>query len=185
MNLIKQLIKRTLGRQLYSQSVETDKRVEDAGRRIKNTQQPIDHDLRSRRGQHVEANELAKHSPQLKFYGQFDPPVDSFIFRHYFPDTGFKGVFVECGSYDGLTECSCKFFEETMGWTGYNLEPLPWIYQDLCRNRPGSYNFNVALSDHNGQATFQAVIHPHFGDRCTNGSLKHTEAHAKWLGDIG
>lgn len=116
-----------------------------------------------------------------KFYGQFTPSVDQFIFERYFRDTNIKGVFVECGAFDGLTECSCKFFEESMNWKGYNIEPVPWVYKRLCDNRPTSVNINCALSNKSGSATFQAVDHPTFGKDCTNGSLEHTSAHKTWL----
>lgn len=120
-----------------------------------------------------------------KFYGQFEPQVDKFIFERYFKDEGIKGVFVECGAFDGLTENSCKFFEETMGWKGYNVEPVPWVYESLCKNRPDSTNLNFALSDKIGTATFTAVDHPDFGVDCTNGSLAHTEKHFSMLEQAG
>ncbi|MCG9098030.1 FkbM family methyltransferase [Laribacter hongkongensis] len=120
-----------------------------------------------------------------KFYGQFTPSVDQFIFERYFRDTNIKGVFVECGAFDGLTECSCKFFEESMSWKGYNIEPVPWVYKRLCDNRAASININCALSNRSGSATFQAVDHPTFGKECTNGSLAHTDAHKSLLQEGG
>ena len=102
-----------------------------------------------------------------KFYGQFEPKVDEFIFRRYFPDENINGVFVECGAFDGETESSCKYFEETMGWTGFNIEPVPWIYEQLCIKRPRSKNLNLALSNIVDKAKFKAVIHPEFGKNCT------------------
>lgn len=119
------------------------------------------------------------------FYGQFNPPVDQFIFERYFPDPNIRGVFVECGAFDGLTECSCKFFEEAMGWKGYNIEPVPWVYKRLCENRPDSTNINRALSNRSGAAVFHAVDHPTFGTECTNGSLAHTDAHKSLLQEAG
>lgn len=120
-----------------------------------------------------------------KFYGQFEPSVDRFIFERYFPDENIKGIFVECGAYDGLTECSCKFFEETMGWKGYNLEPVPWIFEKLRTNRPHSTNLNFALSNTAGETNFKAVDHPQYGTDCTNGSLTHTAKHNEWLVENG
>jgi len=120
-----------------------------------------------------------------KFYGQFNPPVDKFIFERYFPDMNINGVFIECGAFDGLTECSCKFFEEYMGWEGYNIEPVPWVYERLCDNRPNATNINRALSNISGTAIFHAVDHPEFGIECTNGSLTHTDAHKSLLQDAG
>lgn len=81
---------------------------------------------------------------------------------------------MECGAFDGLTECSCKFFEETMGWVGYNLEPVPWIFERLCVNRPASNNYNFGLSDHSGSITFNSVIHPVYGRETTIGAIEHS-----------
>lgn len=110
----------------------------------------------------------------MQFYGQFEHQVDRFIFERYFPDTNIRGTFVECGAFDGQTECSCKFFEETMGWTAYNLEPVPWIFERLEANRPDSNNFNVGLSDKTGTASFQSVIHPKYGRQTTIGAIDHS-----------
>lgn len=121
----------------------------------------------------------------MRFYGQFDPPVDQFISQRYFSDPRIQGVFVECGAFDGELECSCKFFEETMGWQGYNLEPVPWIFESLERNRPHARNLNVGLSNRNGHTLFKAVVHPKFGRECTNGSLHHVASHMQLLIDAG
>lgn len=117
----------------------------------------------------------------MQFYGQFDPPVDRFIFERYFPDTDIKGVFVECGAFDGITESSCKFFEESMGWTGYNLEPVPGLFALLEANRPLGRNLRAALSDRTGEATFTHAVHPVHGEVFGNGSLGHAEAHRQEL----
>ncbi len=119
------------------------------------------------------------------FYGQFDPPVDKLLYQHYFQDYEKPGFFVECGAFDGITECSCKFFEETMHWSGINIEPSPCIFEQLTKNRPHSTNVNAALSDKNGYSVFNQVIHPEFGELCTNGSLCHTPQHFKLLEDSG
>lgn len=110
----------------------------------------------------------------MQFYGQFEQQVDRFIFERYFPDIAIRGTFVECGAFDGETECSCKFFEETMGWTAYNLEPVPWIFERLEANRPNSNNFNFGLSDKTGTANFQSVIHPRYGRQTTIGAIDHS-----------
>lgn len=122
----------------------------------------------------------------MKYYGQFPVPVDEFIYERYFKSERFKnnGFFIECGAFDGLTECSCKFFEETLGWKGINVEPSPVIYSSLVTNRPNSINVNVALSNENTTGTFHSVVHPVFGEQCTNGSLQHTDRHRKALQEI-
>lgn len=117
----------------------------------------------------------------MKYYGQFNPPVDQTLHERYFADKSGPGFFIECGAFDGLTECSCLFFEESLGWQGINIEPSPIIYSQLVRNRPQSVNVNIALSDRSGQATFHQVIHPQFGELCTNGSLTHSPDHQALL----
>jgi len=121
----------------------------------------------------------------MKFYGQFEPKVDKFIYDRYFPDIGIEGVFVECGAFDGITECSCKFFEETMQWEAYNFEPIPWIFEQLEENRPNATNLNFGLSNKETNAIFHAVEHPEFGLNCTNGSLEHSPSHKDILDEIG
>ena len=123
----------------------------------------------------------------MKFYGQFDPPVDKFIYETFFKDYPLnnKGFFIECGAFDGQTESSCKFFEETLGWKGINVEPSPVIYQELIKNRPNAINVNVALSNVSEKQKFTAVIHPAYGELCTNGSLHHSTEHKKLLDSMG
>ena len=86
----------------------------------------------------------------MKFYGQFDPAVDRFIYERYFVGRPGPGVAVECGAFDGLTESSCKFFEESLGWACVNVEPYPPAFAKLVVNRPLSTNINVALSSWTG-----------------------------------
>jgi FkbM family methyltransferase len=117
----------------------------------------------------------------MKFYGQFDPPVDKVLYERYFTGYTRPGFFVECGAFDGVTECSCKFFEETLHWRGINIEPSPPIFRQLEINRPKSVNLNVALSDKRGTALFSHVIHPNLGASFGNGSLCHTQEHRRLL----
>ena len=121
----------------------------------------------------------------MTHYGQFDPPVDRFLYERYFIGRWTPGVAIECGAFDGLTESSCKFFEESLGWTTVNVEPYPVAYEKLVANRPDSVNVNVALSNANGTAEFTAAIHPHFGADCNNGSIRHTASHREYLDGIG
>lgn len=120
-----------------------------------------------------------------KFYGQFDPPVDCFIFQRYFPEENIGGVFVECGAAGGLVESSCKFFEESMGWKGYNIEPAPPNFKTLCENRPYSTNLQLGLSNYDGKATFTHAISPVWGADFGNGSISHTQGHMKDLQEQG
>ncbi|MCS4091843.1 FkbM family methyltransferase [Rhizobium sp. BK176] len=119
----------------------------------------------------------------MKFYGQFDPPVDRFLFERYFPDVNIKGVFVECGAFDGAIDSSCRFFEEAAGWSGYNIEAVPYLFQKLVANRPNSKNLQIALSGESGSTTFRHAVHPSLGQDFGNGSISHSESHIQELID--
>jgi FkbM family methyltransferase len=116
------------------------------------------------------------------YYGQLK--LDQVIHETFFPDKK-KGFFVECGAHDGLMESTCKFFEESMEWKGLNIEPVPYTFEKLIKNRPKSINENVALSSKKGIATFTNAIHPIHGRLFGNGSLKHVESHMKELLENG
>jgi FkbM family methyltransferase len=121
----------------------------------------------------------------MKFYGQFDPPVDQFLYERYFKGRAAPGLCIECGAYDGVGESSCKFFEETLHWKAVNVEAYPFAFERLERNRPASVNVRGALSDRKGTATFTAAIHPRLGPDFGNGSLAHLPAHRAELDGMG
>lgn len=116
------------------------------------------------------------------YYGQFE--LDRIIFEKYFKDKR-NGYFVECGAFDGVSESTCKFFEESLGWGGINIEPLPYAFNLLLKNRPHCVNFNFALSNYNGTAVFKQAIHPQMGNHFGNGSLKHSKEHLQDLNNQG
>lgn len=120
-----------------------------------------------------------------RYYGQFNPPLDQILHERYFHGHTGPGIFVECGAFDGETECTCKFFEESLGWTGVNVEPSPPVFAQLEKNRRSSRNINVALASTNGKATFHGIVHPEFGEQCTNGSLSHHPTHAAYIAEAG
>lgn len=117
------------------------------------------------------------------FYGQPDVHgilLDSVLYEKFFKEKR-NGFFVECGAFDGLTECTCKFFEESMGWRGLNIEATPYAYNLLVKNRPNSINENYAISSKAGTFSFTNALHPGLGRHFGNGSLKHGEDHMKDL----
>jgi FkbM family methyltransferase len=118
----------------------------------------------------LELSPLPKREQPMRFYGQWNPPVDRVLFERYFQGVR-GGFFIEAGAFDGLIESSCKFFEESLGWRGANLE----------RNRPGSLNLQIALSDVRGTASFTQAVHPQRGQHFGNGSLGHTPEHLNLL----
>jgi FkbM family methyltransferase len=83
----------------------------------------------------------------MKYYGQFtNPSVDEYLHTVFFPDKE-KGIFIECGANDGIMHSSCLFFEETLSWSGYNIEADYDLFCRLQDNRPNSVNCNLALTD--------------------------------------
>ncbi len=119
-----------------------------------------------------------------RFHGQFDPPVDRYLFERFFPVLR-GGVSLECGAQDGVADSSCLFFEESRGWKSVNVEASPPIFERLRRNRPKSTNLHVALSDRSGTARFTHVVSPLYGDNFGNGSLTHLPTHRAALSQEG
>ena len=119
-----------------------------------------------------------------RFHGQFQPPVDQYLFERYFP-TLRGGISLECGAQDGLADSSCLFFEERRGWKSVNVEASPPIFERLRRNRPHSTNIHLALSNRQGIARFTHVVSPQYGDNFGNGSLTHLPAHRDALSKEG
>jgi FkbM family methyltransferase len=68
--------------------------------------------------------------------------LDIALQRHL-PERG--GVFVEAGAFDGYEQSNTYFLERFRGWTGVLVEPVPELYREATRNRPGSKVFNAAL----------------------------------------
>lgn len=114
----------------------------------------------------------------MTYYGQF--LLDKYLHENYFKNI-MNGIFVECGACDGVLESTCKFFEESLGWNGINIEASPPLFEMLKINRPNSVNINCALSNFNGESVFTHAIHPNLGNRFGNGSLNHTDFHKKML----
>jgi FkbM family methyltransferase len=108
------------------------------------------------------------------YYGQFG--IDQFLHETFFTNKR-DGFFVECGATDGVLETTCKFFEDSLGWTGINIEASPPLYEMLIQNRPKCINWNIGLSNQDGIATFTHAISPDMGTRFGNGSLTHHPAH--------
>ncbi|MBV8489945.1 MAG: FkbM family methyltransferase [Candidatus Eremiobacteraeota bacterium] len=120
-----------------------------------------------------------------RFYGQFNPPVDRVLYERYFSNSTGQGFFVECGAFDGQLQSSCKFFEESLGWRGINIEASPPIYAQLVRNRPLALNLHCALGATDGEVSFTHVLHPDYGENFGNGSIHHLESHRHELLEQG
>jgi FkbM family methyltransferase len=102
-------------------------------------------------------NKNHEYSDNLQYYGQYVPNIrlDKIIYQRYFKDKIIEnGVVLECGAFDGIEMSNALFFEESLGWTSYNIEPTPKLYEKLVKNRPNGKNFNFALSEKRGQLEF-------------------------------
>ena len=86
----------------------------------------------------------------MKFYSQVGQ--DRFLFESFFRGKR-DGVFVEVGAYDGETFSNTLFFEQTMGWTGLLIEPIPSVFERLTARRNAICE-NTCVSDFEGEAEF-------------------------------
>lgn len=125
----------------------------------------------------------------MRYYGQYfnGIPVDKFLHEKYFKDKQ-NGFFIECGAADGLNLSCCKFFEESMGWRGINVEASPVKYGKLLQNRPNSFlNLNKGLLNESGVYVFRDdnVDDPRYAPGWGNGSFEHTEKHFGQLNQMG
>ena len=122
----------------------------------------------------------------MRYYGQFNPPLDKLLYERFFSGlVPACGIGIECGAADGISESSLKFFEESLGWTIYNIECSPPLYALLEKNRPYSKNFNIAFTNDSTQKNFRHAIHPVLGENFGNGSLSHSRQHHQELVELG
>lgn len=66
----------------------------------------------------------------MTYYGQRN--TDEQIARYFEP--GYVGICVEVGAYDGIKGSNTLHFEES-GWDCLCIEPNPYVFPTLCRNR--------------------------------------------------
>lgn len=68
-----------------------------------------------------------------------------------------NGLFVDVGAYDGIESSNTLFFEESLGWDGICVEPLPKAFSRLMLNRK-CLCINKCASNCQGKAEFMHVI---------------------------
>lgn len=84
-------------------------------------------------------------------YGQ-----DKFLNEHYFKNKT-NGVFVDIGAHDGITLSNTWFYEKDLEWEGVCFEPIPSVYQELCKNRK-CLCINQCVSNKNEIIEFREVV---------------------------
>lgn len=82
---------------------------------------------------------------------------DEYVLKHYFSDVT-DGCFIDIGAYDGISFSNTKLFEE-LGWKGICIEPLPEIFQELCKNR-SCICINGCITDRPGIVEFTQIVCP-------------------------
>lgn len=87
----------------------------------------------------------------MKYYGQYlqDKFLNEIVFKSHR-----NGVFVDVGAHDGRSLNNTLFFEENYDWKGINIEPIPKIFETLCKYRPNCINLNCAVSSDECQQEF-------------------------------
>lgn len=78
----------------------------------------------------------------MPFYSQ--DRQDSYLENNIFKGLQ-NGFYVDVGAHDGLTFSNSYFFDKERNWKGICIEPLPEVYNKLCRNRNNSINLNLAI----------------------------------------
>ena len=58
-----------------------------------------------------------------------------------------NGVYIELGALDGVLYSNTKFFEDSLKWNGILIEPHPYKYKMLKKNRPNNFTVNALVSN--------------------------------------
>jgi FkbM family methyltransferase len=85
----------------------------------------------------------------MKYYGQWETDR---VIESYFPGQ-VNGRCVEVGAYDGVKGSNTKYFED-LGWETTCIEPNPFVFLDLLKNRNGRC-LNIAVGCHMGISQFE------------------------------
>mmetsp|Transcript_33747 Transcript_33747/g.52535 ORF Transcript_33747/g.52535 Transcript_33747/m.52535 type:complete len:260 (-) Transcript_33747:24-803(-) len=72
--------------------------------------------------------------------------------------TNGRGVFLEAGAVDGVTNSNTLFFERSLGWNGVCIEPSPESFKELQVLRPGCDTKNLAIGGLTKSGTASFVV---------------------------
>uniref|UniRef100_A0A6C0AQV3 Methyltransferase FkbM domain-containing protein n=1 Tax=viral metagenome TaxID=1070528 RepID=A0A6C0AQV3_9ZZZZ len=87
---------------------------------------------------------------------------DEFLNSNYFKNKR-DGIYIELGALDGTLYSNTKFFEDQLGWKGILIEPHPYKFQDLKKNRPNNYLFNNLVSCEKEDVVFRYFVDNYSG----------------------
>jgi len=84
-------------------------------------------------------------------YSQFGQDLEVLKFYNNKTD----GFFIEIGALDGLEISNTFLLEQNYQWKGICVEPIPYRFDALCRNRPNSFCCDKAVySESNKEEIF-------------------------------
>lgn len=88
----------------------------------------------------------------MEFYGQYRQ--DEYVYNNFFKDKK-NGFYIDIGAHDGISLSNSYFFEK-LGWNGICIEPTPYIFEKLIKNR-NCESLNIALSNVDGEMDFMVL----------------------------
>lgn len=113
----------------------------------------------------------------MKWYGAILIIYSSIIFATYYSQYGqdqyvneeiFKnkkgGIFVDIGAHDGIRFSNTYFFEKELNWTGLCIEPIPQVFERLCKNRTSTC-VQGCISNEPGINAFLQIDNNKLGER--------------------
>ncbi|MDB6081736.1 MAG: FkbM family methyltransferase [Chlamydiia bacterium] len=81
---------------------------------------------------HLCSTAYAVPEKEFAYYSQYEQ--DKYLNEHVFKNKE-HGVFVDIGAHDGITLSNTYFFEQSLGWTGICVEPIPQVFELLKSRR--------------------------------------------------
>lgn len=69
-----------------------------------------------------------------------------------------EGFFIEAGANTGYAGSVCYWLEHKYRWSGMNIEPNPFCFEELQKTRPKSINLNYGLYHSAGELVFTMPI---------------------------
>ena len=81
------------------------------------------------------------------------------------------GFYVDVGANDPVIDSVTKFFYDK-GWRGINIEPIPFLYEQISKNRRRDINVNVAVSNKEGVLELREYGHGKHGWSTLSADIK-------------
>ena len=85
-----------------------------------------------------------------------------------------EGFWIDVGGFSPYHDSVTKHFYEH-GWHGVNIEPSVQLFPAFVEQRPGDVNLQVAVTDHEGEATFHEIEHGQLGTLEDRFADRHAE----------